>query len=136
MLKDIPENRVENVFVAIAQEKSTLGETVWNAYLINENDYPLENVLIVSTGYGTIDGFEKKTSTLRKMIDEIPAQSVALVEPVDPVTFALTTGFFITYYRGRAIHDAKFIFEPESVLEDKLEYIKEIDKKGVLGELD
>jgi hypothetical protein len=132
MLKDIPENSVEGVHVAIVQEKNTLGDLIWNAYLINKNDYPLENILIMSNGSGTIGGIEKKTSTLRKMIDTLFPCNIALIEPVDPVTFALTTEFKITYYRGRAIHDARFVFEANVINENDLIYIPEVDKKGII----
>ncbi len=132
MLKDIPENIVEGVYVAIVQETGNLGDLVWNAYVVNRNDYPLDTVLIMSFGHGTIDGEKRKTSILRKMIDSVGPKSAALVEPVDPVTFGLYTEFSITYYKGRLIHDAQFIFAPNKVTEENLTFIPEVDKKGVI----
>jgi len=132
MLKDIPENKVEGVYVAIVQEIGTLGDTVWNAYIINKNDYPLDNVLIMSFGHGKIDGEERKTSVLRKLIDTVPSKGTAMIEPVDPVTFPLAAEFSITYYKGRLIHDAQFRFEPNSIKEEELIFIPELDKKGVI----
>lgn len=135
MLKDITENIVEGVHVAITKEIGTLGDPVWNAYIINKNEYPLENVLIMSNGYGMIEGVDKKTSTLRNMIDAVLPKDHVLIEPVDPITFGLTTVFNVTYYRGRLIHDAKFVFKPHEIQEDQLIYIKGLDKKGIVASI-
>jgi len=69
---------------------------------------------------------------LRKMIDVVSPNDVALLEPVDPVTFALYTEFSITYYKGRLIHDAQFLFEKNCINEESLVFISDLDKKGVI----
>ena len=57
---------VENVFIAAVQEWSDdFMEKVWYAYLVNDSDFNLEGVMVVSKAFGTIDGEMKKTSLLR-----------------------------------------------------------------------
>ena len=66
MKKDIIVPIVENVFLAAVQEWSDdFMEKVWYAYLINDSDFNLDSVMIVSKAFGTIEGEMKKTSLLR-----------------------------------------------------------------------
>jgi hypothetical protein len=39
-------------------------EKVWYAYLVNDSDFLIESVMVVSKAFGTIDGEMKKTSLL------------------------------------------------------------------------
>ena len=55
MKKDIHIPKVTNVAIAIVKEKED-----WFAYLINNNNFSLENTLISSKGYGVIDSKPKK----------------------------------------------------------------------------
>ena len=81
MKKDIIIPVVENVFIAAVQEWSDdFMEKVWYAYLVNDSDFNLEGVMVVSKAFGTIDGEMKKTSLLRHALDEIPAVSVVTIE--------------------------------------------------------
>ena len=60
MKKDIEIPVVEGVYLVAVNEFNKDHRTHdWYAYLINENNYPLETVLIVSNGYDKKD----KTST-------------------------------------------------------------------------
>ena len=57
MKKDIIITEVENVFLAVVQEWSDdFMEKVWYAYLVNDSDFLIESVLVVSKAFGTIDG--------------------------------------------------------------------------------
>jgi hypothetical protein len=42
-------------------------EKVWYAYLVNDSDFLMESVMVVSKAFGTIDGEMKKTSLLRHL---------------------------------------------------------------------
>jgi hypothetical protein len=65
MKKDITIPEVENVFLAAVQEWSDdFMEKVWYAYLVNDSDFNLDSVMVVSKAFGTIDGEMKKTSTI------------------------------------------------------------------------
>ena len=55
MKKDIHIPVVSNIAMAIVKESEE-----WYAYLINQNLFSLENVMISSKGYGTINVKPKK----------------------------------------------------------------------------
>ena len=57
MKKDIQIPEVENVFLAVVQEWSDdFMEKVWYAYLVNDSDFQIDSVMVVSKAFGTIDG--------------------------------------------------------------------------------
>jgi hypothetical protein len=132
MIKDIHIPEVKNVTLAIAQEKSP-GETpAWKVFLINNNDFPLENTLVASKGYGEKDGEQQSTSVLRHFLETVPAKSSVLVEPIDPAVFHLNNEYWVSYYVGRQIYDKRFIFVPDAIREENITFIKELEMDGVL----
>jgi len=61
MKADITIPKVENVFLAAIQEWSDdFMEKVWYIYLVNDSDFDLDGVMVVSKAFGTIDGEMKK----------------------------------------------------------------------------
>ncbi|MDZ7647617.1 MAG: hypothetical protein U5K54_10830 [Cytophagales bacterium] len=72
--------KCRNVTIAIAREKNILNQDHWAVHLINNNDFPLENTLVASKGYGEKEGEAQRTSTLRHFLETVPANSSALVE--------------------------------------------------------
>lgn len=128
MKKDLDIPEVKNVTVAVIRES----DGAWKVYLINNNDVALENTLVSSTGYGEKEGEQQKTSTLRHFLETVPARSTALIEPIDEKVFHLNNEYWVSYYIGREIYDKKFVFVPETICEENLIYIKELEKEGVL----
>ena len=131
MIKDIEFHPVTGLKLAIAKEEVN-GNTEWAVYIINLNLIELKTILVTSKGYGTVDGQEKKTSTLRHMIEELGSQSVAKIEPIDPALFTLTNEFWVSYYILDQIFDKKFIFVAGSMNENNITNIPELGLKGVL----
>jgi hypothetical protein len=132
MIKDINIPEVKNVTLAIAR-KAAIGESPeWKVFLINNNNFPIENTLVASKGYGEKDGEQQKTSTLRHFLETVPAHAAALVEPIDPAVFHLTNEYWVSYYIGREIFDKRFIFVPDAICEENLSFIKELEMEGVL----
>jgi hypothetical protein len=131
MKKDIDFHPVTGVKLAIAKEKIN-GNIEWAVYIINLNMIELNTVLITSKGYGIIDGEEKKTSTLRHMIQELGAESMAKVEPIDPALFALNNEYWVSYYILDQIFDKKFIFTVGSMDPSNMIFIPELGLEGVL----
>jgi hypothetical protein len=131
MKKDIDFHPVTGVKLAIAKEKVN-GNIEWAVYIINLNLIELNTVLITSKGYGIIDGEEKKTSTLRHMIQELGAESMAKVEPIDPALFVLNNEYWISYYILDQIFDKKFIFTVGSMDPSNMTFIPELGLEGVL----
>jgi len=132
MKKDINIPEVKNVTIAVVREKTILETYEWKVYLINNNNVPLENTLVSSTGYGEKDGEQQKTSTLRHFLETVPAKGTALIEPINENVFHLNNEYWVSYYINKQIFDKRFVFVPDALLEENLTYIKELDKIGVL----
>jgi hypothetical protein len=132
MIKDLPENNVEDIAIAVALEKESAESKLWYVYLINLKSEPIENVLITSKGYGEKDGEKVKTSTLRHMFPVVKSNSFVLVEPIDEQTFGLNNEYWLSYYIGKNIYDKKFIFLPESIVEMNFIKLPVINKVGVM----
>lgn len=118
--------------MAIATQQNELGQPVWNVYLLNNNPFELDNVLVTSKGYGVYEGEEIKTSVLRHMFEQVQAKSFVKIEPIDPAIFHINNEYWVSYYIGQKIFDKKFIFVPESIVESNLIDISMLNLRGVL----
>ena len=132
MKKDIKIPIVENVTLAVKRSKNEMGKDEWSVHIINLNEVELENVLVASKGYGELNGEKQKTSTLRHYFKSMPAHSTALIEPIDPSIFHLNNEYWVSYYIGKQIFDKKFIFVPDTIKEENLSFIKELEGEGIL----
>jgi hypothetical protein len=131
MLKDIIEPVSEGVTIAAVYELSSEQEMVWNIYLLNYKNNPIESVLITSKGYGERDEEPVETSTLRHFVKEVPGQSVAKIEPIHEDIFPLTNEYFVTYYEGNTIFERKFTFESYSISVKNTVLITFIGQQGI-----
>ncbi|WP_256005898.1 MULTISPECIES: hypothetical protein [Pedobacter] len=132
MKKDLPENIVEDVAMAVVLMGDRPESGDWTVYVVNLKESPINNVLISSKGYGEKDGRQVKTSVLRHFLGDIDAQAFAGVEAIDPQVFGLTNEYWLSYYIDGVIYDKKFIFLPESIVDDNLIHIPLVDKPGVM----
>lgn len=132
MKKDIPFLPVEGVSIAITRQLNEMNEQSWNVFLINRNPFTLKDIVIRSQGYGTLEGETQKTSTLRYHISSVGPGEHTLIEPIAPEVFHLYNEYWISYFVGIQIFDKKFIFVPESIIEDNLIYIPQLDQEGIL----
>ena len=132
MIKDIIIPEVKNVTLAIARSKSNGAQHEWKVYLINNNEFPLENTLVASKGYGEQDGEKQNTSILRHFLETVLPHSTALIEPIDPALFHLNNEYWVSYYIGSQIYDKRFVFVPDTIHEENISFIKELDMEGVL----
>jgi hypothetical protein len=131
MKKDIHIPKVEDIGVAIIKDTDEGGET-WNVCLINYKKEPINNVLISSKGYGTVDQKKVNTSTLRHFFEAIERESHQLIEPISQEVFGLTNEYFVTFYIDNVIYDKKFIFVPGAIKSEHLTLVKIIQKEGIL----
>ncbi|MDQ2772447.1 MAG: hypothetical protein M3Y54_18325 [Bacteroidota bacterium] len=137
MKKDISFDPIEGVSVAVLpaldQALSPEGQPLWQVYLLNQNDFPLQNVIVNSNGYGQqADGEKVRTSTLRYLFEEVPPHTAIPVEPLDPALFHLNNQYWVSYYLGPRIFDKKFIFVPDSIVPDNFSHIPLLDRVGIL----
>lgn len=129
--KDIHIPKVEGVSMAVVKETEGT-EAEWGVYLINSKQVELKNVIVSSKGYGNLNDEEVKTSTLRHFFDEVKANSHQKIEKIMPDVFGLNNEYMLTFYIDGVIHDRKYIFVPDSVVEENLILIPLIDRPGVL----
>lgn len=132
MKKDLPLNIVEDISIAIVLENETPTAKVWNVYLINEKPVSIQNVLVSSKGYGEKDGKQVKTTTLRHFIGDMEALSTTKIEAIDIQVFGLTNEYWLSYYIDGTIYDKKYIFLPESIVDENLIKIPLVNKPGVM----
>lgn len=132
MIKDIDIPEVKNVTLAVARKKNIGEADEWKVYLINNNDFPIENTLVSSSGYGEREGMKQRTSTLRHFLETVKPHSSMLIEPIDPGVFHLSNEYWVSYYVGKQIFDKRFVFVPDTICEENLTFIKELDMEGVL----
>ncbi|MCX6172807.1 MAG: hypothetical protein NT048_08230 [Flavobacterium sp.] len=133
MKSDILIPTVENVFLAAIQEWSDdFMDKVWNVYLVNDSDYDLDSVMVVSKAFGTLDGEMKKTALLRHAFIKIPAVSVVKIEMIENKVLRLNNEFMVTYFIGGTLYDKKFIFKAQSITPDYVEEVPILFLDGVI----
>jgi len=133
MKKDITIPEVENVFLAAIQEwNDDFMAKVWYVYLINDSDFELNSVMVVSKAFGTIDGEMKKTSLLRHAFVEIPPVSVVKVELIEDSVLALNNEFMVTFFIGNTLYDKKYTFKANSINDQAVEEVPILFTEGVI----
>lgn len=132
MKKDLPENIVQDIAIAVVLKNESPEVKNWTVYLINLKDKPLTNVLISSKGYGEKHGRMVQTSILRHSLGDLQARSFAGIEAIDPEVFGLTNEYWLSYYLDEVIYDKKFIFLPESIVDDNLIRVPLVNMPGVM----
>lgn len=136
MLKDIPQVAVTDIAIAICpveqSEDLTDEEELWNVYIINLKQQPIENVIVSSKGYGSYKGESVKTSTLRQYLGTIEGNSFMQVEAIQKKVFGLNNEYWVSFYIGKEIFDKQFIFLPETITEEYFTAIPLINERGVM----
>lgn len=132
MKKDLPINIVDDISIAVVLESSTPDTKNWTVYLVNEKEVPLTNVLVSSKGYGIKDERDVKTTTLRHFLGDIEAKSAVQIEVIDEQVFGLTNEYWLSYYIANTIYDKKYIFLPESIVDENLSKVPLVNKPGVI----
>lgn len=132
MKKDLPENIVEDIAIAIVLVDETPEVKNWTVYMLNLKDQAITNVIISSKGYGEKDGKQVKTSVLRHFLGDMDKNTFSGVEAIDTAVFGLTNEYWVSYYIGSTIYDKKFIFLPESIVDSNLIKIPLLNKPGVM----
>ena len=133
MKKDIVIPQVENIFMAAVQEWSEdFGEKIWNVYLVNDSDFELESVMVVSKAFGTINGEMKKTAVLRHAFIKLPAVSVVKVEMIEKSVLPLNNEFMTTFFIDNSLYDKNFIFKANAITPDYVEEVPHLWVDGVI----
>ncbi|MHC5201046.1 hypothetical protein ACYSNV_02335 [Myroides sp. LJL119] len=133
MKKDIEIPKVENVEIAIVKEynQDFLSDS-WYAYLFNNNDKPLEAILIVSQAKGMLDGHKRESSLFRHAFPALKAKESLKIELIDQNVFALDNHFMLTYFLEGKLFDKTFIFKANTINDQNLKQAAFTDKKLIL----
>lgn len=135
MKKDIEFTNVENVAFVVAKEIGEENEPIYNVYLINRRNHPMEQIIVASRGYKKEEGKELvKTSTLRHHLKNLAVNSYAKIEAILPELFSFTNEYTLTFWEGEKLLDKKYIFVPDSIKDENMIYIREIELDGVMIE--
>lgn len=132
MKKDINIPEVKNVTIAIVRKKNENDEFIWDVYLMNSNNHPIENILVVSHGYGEKKGDIVKTSTLRHYFEKLSAHSSMVTESIDPSIFILNNEFGVTFYVDGEMYFKKFTFVAGTIAEEYIRSIQVLGMEGIL----
>jgi hypothetical protein len=132
MKKDIEHPEVEDIAVAVVKQTNELGEENWYAYFLNLKNVTVTNVLVTSRGYGMLDDEEIKTSTLRHFLEDVAPMSAMKIELLMDNVFGLSNEYWVSFYIGKTIYDKKYIFLPESIIEDNFTHIPVLETEGVM----
>ncbi|MBL7943600.1 MAG: hypothetical protein JNM00_12580 [Flavobacteriales bacterium] len=127
MKSDITWPEVKEVGVAIVPM-----EGQWEVFLLNMKQAPIENVLVSVRGYGTLDGRNKETATMRFFLDRLEANSGKKIENLLDEALGLTHQYWLTYYEGKELFEKKYIFVPGSVDERNFISLPLIHRRGVM----
>lgn len=130
MKKDIQIPEVTDVEMAVVYEYNAIYKTDdWNVYIINNKNVALELIVVVSQGFSET----KITSLIRKKLDNLPANSFAKIEFIQPELFILNNRYQVTFFEGNTLFEKTFIFKENTVKESALRMIDEIKKRGILA---
>lgn len=127
--------KVEDVAIAIVQEKGENDLPIYNTYLLNlkENEI-LEGVIVTSRGYGenVTTGEKVKTSMLRHCLEILLPNEAARIEPIMEEVFGLTNEYWVSFWINDKMYDKKYIFLPETIQEKNLKFIPILGLKGLM----
>ena len=98
MKKDIPQYKVADLAIAVVprEENGMVDNDLWDVFVLNLKEEPIENVLVNSRGYGEVEGEPMKTTILRHFFNEIAPQSAMLLEPIQTKLFDIANEFWIS----------------------------------------
>jgi len=133
MKKDIIIPIVENVYIAAVQEwNDDFMAKTWYAYLVNDSDFNLETVIVVSNAQGMLNGEERKTSMLRHAFTEVPAVSAVKIEMIEDSVLVLDNSFMVTFFIGNTLYDKNYVFTAGTIDDNKTEEVPVLWKEGVM----
>ena len=132
MKQDIVTPPVTDVLVAVVPREGQTDGELWDTYLINLREGPMENVLITSQGYGAIDGIDKTTTVLRHFHQLIPANAFQKVEPIQTELFGIQNEYWISFNDPAGMLDKKFVFQPGTISAAALETVPVLNRPGVI----
>ena len=130
MRKDIDIPQVQNVHIVAVKEwdKEFTGQD-WYIYVVNNREDEISTVLVLSRGTSE----DKKTSTLRHALGDLLPNTTAKVELITTEVLGFTNEYLVTFFAENKLFERKFIFEPNSISEEKVKEIPVMESEGILA---
>ena len=117
MREELKGPKVENVGVAVVQQRDENNNIVHYVYLLNLRDDIMEGIIVTSKGYGmNVETGEKvQTSMLRHCLEVLLPNEAAKLEPIMEDVFGLANEYWVSFYVDGRMYDKKFVFLPETI---------------------
>lgn len=134
MREELHGPKVEDVAMAVVQQRNEEDEKIFYAYLLNLREDIMEGIIVTSKGYGqNVDSGEKvKTSTLRHSLEILLPNEAAKIEPLMEEVFALSNEYWVSFWIHDTLYDKKFIFLAESISEVNMKKLPILGEVGVM----
>lgn len=132
MKKDIPQHKVEDVAIAVVPRENDLDDELWDSYIINLREDPIQGVLINSKGYGELNGEQIKTTVLRHFFEEISGNTYLQIEPIQTKLFDITNEYWVSFKYQDYMYDKKYVFVKGSLSKINFTEIPLIGRKGIM----
>lgn len=131
MWKNISVPESKDVYViAVSEWNEEKWFQQWNIYLVNLKQEPIEMVLVLARGYSE----DRKTSTIRHGLGDMPANEMRKIEMVDEQVFVVNNEYLVTYlYEGKML-EKTFTFPANSIKEENQKQLLNSKFKGVIAE--
>jgi len=130
MKRDIEIPIAKNIQIVATKEwdKDFTAQT-WNVYFINNREESVEAVLVLSRGQSE----DKKTSTLRHGLGNLPAHTGAKIEFINEAVFGFTNEYLVTFFAEGKLFERTFVFEPHSISEKNTVFIDLMGQECVVA---
>ncbi len=130
MKKDITIPKVENVYLAVVHDYNKIFKTNdWNVYLINDKDFAIEMVLIISKGFDE----KRETAEMRHKVEILPSKSAIKIEFMQDEVLVLSNEFKITFFAENKLFEKTFLFKKNSIKTSALRMLEILNKRGILS---
>jgi hypothetical protein len=132
MKKDIPELKVEDMALVVVPPEYGDDE-LWDCFLINLKEETIQNVMVVSRGYGEDEkGEKRRTTTLRHFFEEVGGLQMVQVEPIPKDLFWLSHEYWVSFSFEGQLYDKKYVFVVGAIDTANFTMIPFLDRKGVM----
>lgn len=133
MKRDIPIHKVEDLAIAVVPRTDQgIEETLWDTFIINLKDSAIRSVLVCSKGYGSTEGEQIKTTTLRHFFEEIGPKQAVQIEPIQAKLFGITNEYWVSFSYKDYMYDKKYVFVRGSIEPSNFTRIPYVERKGVM----
>lgn len=130
MKKDIPNHKVQDLAIAVVPPIED-GD-LWDVYIMNLKEEPINNVLINSKGYGELEGEKIETTTLRHFFEQIGPLQIEKIEPIQTRLFDIANEYWVSFQYDGYMYDKKYVFVKGSISKINFTVIPFLNKKGVM----